>query len=462
MPDYTNYIPLRGLVGDFIEEHELEHLQSNDCKFKHFVNYCIVSRYVSDGFDSTDVSTGQRRNVGGIDGIAIVVNERLVTSTEQISQIDNLFEENPIRLDIGFIFIRAKNTDRFDTASMENFSTAVKRFFNTGPSGKMSPPIEEDLKGLMQYIFERVRSVDPVLTRCDTRCDMYYVIPGEQQGNGNLKKVEEKAISSIRDLRIAGRNLPNYKFSEIRFRPIGLESLRQFYRTLKKRVVKNIKFTECAPLPRLADVKAAQTGILSCREFLDFITDEEGLIQRNLFNENVRDYKGDKNSVNRRIADTIKTQSKQDKFVLQNNGVTIVAKSIEQIGKEFTLTDYKIVNGCQTSHVLYLNREHLKNNDNIYLTVKIIATGNQEISRLIVEGTNNQTPLPETGIVDRVIERKGAPFGFIRRPRGQQDVYVALNKMEPSVRFRFKKGQKVKFIVGRTPSGLEARRVKVL
>lgn len=468
MPGYTNNIILQGLVEDFIEQHDLTHLQDENETFRHFANYCIVSRYVSDRFKLDDVGVGRkdgRKDMPGIDGIAIVVNERLVTSTHQIN---NLFK-NPIRLDIGFIFIRAKNADRFDTASMEYFSSAVKKFFNPSPSGKVSPSTD-NLKRLREYIFEQVRNMDRVYTRCD----MYYVTPGVEEDNGDLKKVEEEAISSIRSLRISPvRHSPSYEFSEIRFRPIGLKELQKFYRTLKKRVVKNIKFAECAPLPRLADVQVAQTGILSCKEFLGFITDEDQLIQRNLFSENVRDYQGDKNRVNEGIAETIRTQSKHDKFVLLNNGVTIVAKSIEQTGKEFTLTDYEIVNGCQTSHVLYLNREHLS--DNIYLPVKIIATKNLEISNLIIEGTNSQTPLSasatftepirdnhETGIVDRVIEREGAPFGFIKRARGKAKVYVALNKMKPGARIRFKEGRKVKFIVGRTPRGLEARDVKVL
>ena len=38
--------------------------------------------------------------------------------------------------------------------------------------------------------------------------------------------------------------------------------------------------------------------------------------------------------------------------MLLNNGVTIVADSISKTGDTFTIEDYQIVNGCQTSHVL--------------------------------------------------------------------------------------------------------------
>ncbi|WP_446719262.1 AIPR family protein, partial [Herbaspirillum sp. C7C2] len=40
-------------------------------------------------------------------------------------------------------------------------------------------------------------------------------------------------------------------------------------------------------------------------------------------------------------------------FCVLNNRVTIVATSLTPAGNHFTLRDYQIVNGCQTSNVLH-------------------------------------------------------------------------------------------------------------
>ena len=72
----------------------------------------------------------------------------------------------------------------------------------------------------------------------------------------------------------------------------------------------------------------------------------------NVFEDNVRDFQGDNNDVNGGIASTLNNDDSEI-FSVLNNGVTIVASSISPTGDQFTINDYQIVNGCQTSNVLY-------------------------------------------------------------------------------------------------------------
>lgn len=58
-------------------------------------------------------------------------------------------------------------------------------------------------------------------------------------------------------------------------------------------------------------------------------------------------------------------------------------------GAKFRLSDYQIVNGCQTSHVLHLNREIV--GDSIFVPVKLIETGDPEITNQVIKATNRQT-----------------------------------------------------------------------
>lgn len=124
------------------------------------------------------------------------------------------------------------------------------------------------------------------------------------------------------------------------------------------------------------------------------IVGENGEIRKSIFYDNVRDYQGE-NDVNNEIAETIKVAS--EKFVLFNNGVTIICKQLSNLRNKFTLTDYQIVNGCQTSHVLYYNRPTA--GAAIQIPVKIIETEDEETISAIIKATNRQTEVTDEQLI---------------------------------------------------------------
>ena len=72
-----------------------------------------------------------------------------------------------------------------------------------------------------------------------------------------------------------------------------------------------------------------------------------------------------------------------------NNGITIVAKSITPVGDQIEIYDYQIVNGCQTSYVLFDNRKFLR--DDSFVMVKLIEVTNENVSDRVIYTTNRQT-----------------------------------------------------------------------
>ncbi len=58
------------------------------------------------------------------------------------------------------------------------------------------------------------------------------------------------------------------------------------------------------------------------------------------------------------------------------------------MGNKFTIEDYQIVNGCQTSHILFENRKDL--NDSMFLPVRLIHTDNEDVINAVIKGTNRQ------------------------------------------------------------------------
>lgn len=125
---------------------------------------------------------------------------------------------------------------------------------------------------------------------------------------------------------------------------------------------------------------------------MNLLLDHETQGVKNVFEDNIRDYLGtDSNEVNKNMYDRLKGTSSQ-LFGILNNGVTIVADEIKPVGEKFTLHNYQIVNGCQTSNVLFEVYEDLIEK-NISIPLKIIATIDESTKNEIVKSTNSQTGL---------------------------------------------------------------------
>jgi hypothetical protein len=70
--------------------------------------------------------------------------------------------------------------------------------------------------------------------------------------------------------------------------------------------------------------------------------------------------------------------------------VTVVASSLTPAGNRFTIRDYQVVNGCQTSHVLH-DCQNLEGIEKVFVPIKIIVTDNDDIKTNITLATNSQT-----------------------------------------------------------------------
>lgn len=126
---------------------------------------------------------------------------------------------------------------------------------------------------------------------------------------------------------------------------------------------------------------------MAATDFLKLVCDDEGGIMKSLFYENVRDWLG-YNQINTEIKGTLASDDR-DRFVLMNNGVTIIAKHLQPTGNKFTMEDFQVVNGCQTSHVLNANSELLT--PAVRIPVRIICTQDEGVIESIITATNRQT-----------------------------------------------------------------------
>lgn len=207
---------------------------------------------------------------------------------------------------------------------------------------------------------------------------MYYATMGKWQSDAKLLARIETEKEGVTELDI---------FKGVDFFPIDARTLQRLYSSAKNRFSKSIEFSSKITLPTLPGIQESYLGFLPSDQYLKLITDESGNMVRGLFYDNVRDFQGD-NPVNHEIEETLKSDSRLH-FVLMNNGITIVADSLTKTGDVFTIEDFQIVNGCQTSHVLFNNRSALANQ--IQVPVKLIVSKDSDIKNRIIKATNRQT-----------------------------------------------------------------------
>lgn len=349
----------------------LEISPENESKdFEKLSNYTVVSNEYNKTFDLETLSVGDGNDTG-IDGIAIIVNGQLVESTDEV---DDLLEKNN-SLEIEYLFVQSKTSPSFDSGDINTFLFGVKDFFSTNPGLVRN----EDIKRFAEvsnYIFSKAPRFKE-----NPSIKLYYITTGKWVNDTNLVAVIDNGVDSLEQTNL---------FEKVVFNPFGARELAIAYRKTKESISTTINFSNRITLPKINGVSQAYIGLLPYSEFLKIVSDsDENLL--NVFEDNVRDFQGDNNDVNGGIATTLNNDDSEI-FSVLNNGVTIVASTISPTGDQFTIFDYQIVNGCQTSNVLYNNRKGL-NINKVNIPVKLIATSDDEVKTRITLATNNQTPI---------------------------------------------------------------------
>lgn len=357
---------IEGYLKDFAEAHDLKDVDEPKL-FEHFINHCIVSREHPENFDFETVTVGGLGEIG-LDGIAILVNDHLVSSKDEIE----FFSKKLRRLDVRFLFIQAKTGERFDMGEIGNFLFGVRSFFAQDGSVHVNDQIAR-LRQMKEFIYDSSIDMDH-----NPSCELYYATTGRWTDDAILLERIQAETSALRQTVL---------FSDVVFKPLDGEAVKTLYRELRHKVTREIVFEKHTILPTIKDVDEAYIGILPCSEYVKLISDNEGKLQRSVFYDNVRDFQGN-NPVNQEIEETLKDSTENDKFVLLNNGITIVAGSLNKVGTRFRLKDFQIVNGCQTSHILFRNLPVLQN---VCVPVKIIVTTDTDVTSAITKGTNRQT-----------------------------------------------------------------------
>ncbi|MGR6128797.1 AIPR family protein [Paenibacillus sp. SER-28] len=358
----------------FIEEFNISG-GATERNFEKFVNYCMLFPKNISNFNLSSVSTGDGGDCA-IDGLAIVLNNRFIST---IGELEDILDTG-MEFSLELYFIQTKMSQGFEGKEMLQFGNGVVDVFKSE---------NQSTKVRNEKIKEKCRMIQVLLDNYDSfstqpKCYLYFVTTGTWANDVNLIVDKDKIISDVKGLEL---------FEVIEFFPFGVKEIRKHYELTKLQNSATFELKDKIELPYMEGVKESYLAILPAREYLKIIVDEQNKIVKGIFELNVRDFNGiEKNRVNQDIINTINSDDK-NYFGLLNNGITIVGKSLSKGKGLYTIKNFYVVNGCQTSNILHLSSVNV--DDSMWVAIKIVITENDDIISNIVKATNNQTEVQQ-------------------------------------------------------------------
>lgn len=345
------------------------HIESyNESKqFEYFINYIMLKQYIT--FDVNNlglISTGN--NAPGIDGIGIIIDGQLVFGPDDVK---TLFKES-IKRKIEIIFIQSKTSEHFDLSCFSVFCECVDCVIE----GRKSDNDTEELESYIDAIKEIYNNSSLFANRPNIK--LLYVTTGDYKNDENFERIKTNNIEKLKFKKL---------FSNIEIRLLGADDIDKAYENIGKE-----NSCEISTIAKLSQSDFETCGnfvvaLLNFSEFKKVICDDTNSLKE-IFEDNIRGYLQNETQPNKSMMETINT-GKGKSFCLLNNGITIVANKVRETGNKIYLENYQIVNGCQTSNVLYENIDNEHIND-IRVLVKMIETSDDDFVKEIVCSTNNQ------------------------------------------------------------------------
>jgi len=362
----------KSLLSEFATESGISKL-SEDKQFEHFSSYLAIGRMLAETFDTAETVIGGGADTG-IDAIGVIINGSLIDDAKSVQE----YADRNGFIDATFVFIQAERSSGFDTTKIGQFTFGVLDYFADTPALPRNKDINRFVK-----MMNAVYSLSGLFKRGNPSCRLYYVTTGTWVGDKALEARKNAAVEGLKALRI---------FRNVEFIPVGADGIQRLYRESKNSISREFEFAQKTVIPEIDGVTEAYLGLLPASQFLHLIKDDDGELLKSIFYDNVRDWQ-EFNPVNTEIKDTLETKGTRGRFALMNNGITIIAKTLRATGNKFYIEDYQVVNGCQTSHVLYDQRNTIS--DEVMIPLRLISTKNDEIISSIIKATNRQTEVRE-------------------------------------------------------------------
>ncbi|QOR46110.1 AIPR family protein [Trueperella pecoris] len=359
-------------------------------QFERYVASVYLHKYLQGVPELIDKVVLGGGNDEGIDIAAVIINGQIVFEPSEIEELIGDQAASSARV----IFIQAKTSERYDAKLISKFLHGVETVTKSA-MGSYVDTLAPRLKDIALLIDWVAQNGDR-FNEFQIPCEIFYVTTSKSNGSTALQDSQVK--SSLRRI----RDLGVYK-EELRLQLNGAVEISDKQR--EHHGPQNIKFQfeKRQTIPATEGIDQAFIGIVSGREILKLLQDDSGEFRSGIFEDNVRLDLGAKNPVNCRIAETLRTVNR-NQFPFLNNGLTIIAKSLNTVSDTCYASGYQVVNGGQTSHQLvrWASSDQVDKDpsllDSLWVPVKIVSSADPDVRSRVAVATNLQTAIGASDI----------------------------------------------------------------
>lgn len=305
-----------------------------------------------------------------------MIDEVVSASVEDVKAIFKAPRRNH---DVDLLFVQAKRSESFDLGDFLKFKEAILRFATQTPYVESDEVLSEARQMFDVVVQEvpKVRNGKPSLTA-------RFVATGQYQKPSALE-------TALKDFLVQLDALGLFHDSDVRF--IDRDELTRLWVGTYSGTEASLPVFSTAALPNIVGIDEAYLAVVRASDFVNnLLLTPDGNLRAQVFEENVRSFLGDDNPVNQSIASTLASEA-ASRFPVLNNGITIVCPDVKLQGTTLHLSNYQIVNGCQTSNVLFEKRETL---GEVMVNIKVVKTKLEDVFSELVRATNSQTKVEDT------------------------------------------------------------------
>lgn len=363
---------LRSYLKKFVSEQSIEGLEESK-QFERFSNFCIVYKFYPTRFDIETITSEE--DDCGIDGIAFMIDDELIATYEEAEKV---FKKPKNNIKVDLVFIQSKRSEKFDRGDILKFGDGVSDFLSDSPNLPQGDFIRNSKK-LFDLVMEEASSI----VNGKPNCHLFYVSTGIYNQEKEIKGTFDNLK---RDIVTFGY------FQEISISPVDRDELINLWSRTCSEVKAKFEVQGYIPFPaKTTGITEAYIAIVPAQKFIDSVLSDpkDKKLRHFIFQENVRSFLGQENPVNNMIRQTLSTQNGKERFGILNNGITIISPDVKVQGNSIHIENFQIVNGCQTSNILYENRNIIS--PETMLTVKVVEATDTDVIGDIVKATNSQT-----------------------------------------------------------------------
>jgi hypothetical protein len=333
--------------------------------------YCLEQHLKSYAIDDEDLEAGitDGGNDGGIDGYYFLINNRqIVTADTEI--------EPKVASSIHLLFFQVKHSGGMKPTEIEKWLETADDFFDLSKDpNSFGARYNKEIKTAMRVWREQYLKLSVHFP--EVLVDFYYI-------TGDDAEPDEYALDACR--RVKERVEAAFK-NTCNVYCVGAKEL---YKQVQRRPLKTRKIKWAEQPMSTAE---GYVGLVKLPDFREFLAEDgrPSVLAERIFESNVRGFVID-STVNDDIAESLHSPADEPNFWLLNNGVTIIAAKTAPAHLMLTVEDPQIVNGLQTSRVIFDNIPADSKDDRTVL-VRVMETTDQKTQDRIIKATNSQNKM---------------------------------------------------------------------